>query len=642
MNENRALAAIKRRWWIIVLFTVVGAVLGALPEPDRVEDIERTFTATHTMLVNGADDPLSGDLSGSPVSVNQLTLFATTGEVPARVADATGFAGNPATLASQVEATFDQVSGALTISSTQIQPARAEELADAFADELVLYLSERQDVLYEERLAASLQRVADAEAELNLVSNELAANPDDPVLQAQQTAISRQYSAAFEQAEALSDAPDTIGLTTLQRAQAVEVTELGLGAPRSRPARALLGGAVGFALGVVAAVVLGRLDRRIRTRAQAEEALDMRARVLVPKVRDSDRDGLVVTTTRHDPLSDSYRTVRNLVAFTQGPVEPEGRAHVTLIVSPSPGDGKTSLAVNLAAAMAESGKTTMLVNGDFRRPRVVSALGSEAQLPLPFMLEDVRQLGVRAMITRAGVQNMRVFDLSAVHGSAVELTRATVDCIPELAGMAEQIVIDSSPLGATAEVLDLVPYADTIVFVARVGHTKIAAARRAVTIIRDLSNAPALLVVGGVRRERSEYYEYGGRPERSAPSSRRRSKRRRRRRRKVVAPAAVGPESTGSEDDAGSDTSDDTPFEGAAARGEAAIPLEGPPAERSAAVLGPLGAVEPAEPVEPVDGRPVDHEVAERDGDAAADDRDDAEDGDESSGDERATYEQVE
>ena len=128
----------------------------------------------------------------------------------------------------------------------------------------------------------------------------------------------------------------------------------------------------------------------------------MRARVMIPKVRDADRDRLLVTAVRHDPLSDAYRTVRNLVAFTQGAVEPEGRAHVTLIVSPSPGDGKTSLAVNLAAAMAESGRRTLLLNGDFRRPRIVSALGPDAQAPLPFMLEDVQQIGVRAMLTRSG------------------------------------------------------------------------------------------------------------------------------------------------------------------------------------------------------------------------------------------------
>jgi Mrp family chromosome partitioning ATPase len=73
---------------------------------------------------------------------------------------------------------------------------------------------------------------------------------------------------------------------------------------------------------------------------------------------------------------------------------------------------------------------------------------------------------------------------------------------------AESVVIDSSPLGATAEVLELVPHADTIVMVARVGHTRVADARRAIAILRDLTSAPILLVLGGIKADRRQYDTY--------------------------------------------------------------------------------------------------------------------------------------
>lgn len=504
MTENSALAAIRRRWWVVVLFALVGAGLGALPEPDTVEDIERRFRATHTLLLN-SDNLFETDL---PVSPSQLTLFATTGEVPLRAATMLDYPGNPASLAAQVQANFDQTNGALTISSTQIRPADAEEYADAFADELVSYLAERQDESYQDRLAAALEREARAEEALIRVTNELAADEEDPVLLAQQNAISRQYSVAFEQSEALSEEPGNIQLTTLERAQAVEVTETGIGAPRSRQSRAILGAAVGFVIGLAVALLLGRLDRRIRTRAQAEEVYEMRARAIVPKVRDADRDTLIVASDRHDPLTDAYRTVRNLVLFVQENSAPGSRGHITLVVSPSPGDGKTALAVNLAAAMAESGRRTVLVNSDFRRPRMIPALGPDAQHPPAVLLEDVQSLGPRSLLSRSGRSNLRVFDLSSVDGTAVELVRATTAKLDELAEASDHIVIDTSPVGATAEVLELVPYADTIVLVSRIGHTKIAPAQRAVTILRDLTEVPMLLVLGGLKRERGEYYEY--------------------------------------------------------------------------------------------------------------------------------------
>jgi Mrp family chromosome partitioning ATPase len=505
MTNSSPLGAIRRRWWIIVLMAIIGAIFGALPEPEKVEEQVRTFSATHTMLLN---NELSNQVSTSAISPEQVSLFATTGEVPARVVDVIGYGGNPASLASQVTSEFDFSNGALTISTTGEDPAQAELVADTFADELNSYLAERQDEIYQERLAASQTRLAELETDLTDLTLELAFSPDNPVIGAQQNAVARQYSVAFEHDELLGTNPPLLGFTTLQTAQAVETTDRGLGAPTSRSSRALLGALVGAALGVGVALLLGQLDRRLRTRDQAEDVMEMRARVMIPKVRDNDRDQLVVATGRHDPLSDSYRTVRNVVGFVQGPADQTNRAKITLVVSPGPGDGKTSLAVNIAAAMAESGQRTVLVNTDFRRPRMVSALGAQAEVPLPFMLEDLDKLDAKTLLNKTDRSRLLVMDLSTIEGSAGELVRATVEKLPALSQLADSIVIDSSPVGVTAEVLELVPHADVIVVIARVGHTQISAAQRAIAILRDLATAPMILVLGGVKMEKAQYYEY--------------------------------------------------------------------------------------------------------------------------------------
>jgi Mrp family chromosome partitioning ATPase len=339
----------------------------------------------------------------------------------------------------------------------------------------------------------------------------LSLDPENPTLQARQSAILRQYSVVFEQSELLETNPPVLGFTTLQRAQAVETTDQGLSAPTSRSSRALLGALVGAAIGVGIALLLGQLDRRLRTREQAESVMDMRARVMIPKVRDTDRDQLVVATARHDPLSDAYRTVRNVVGFVQGPAAPSSRAKITLVVSPGPGDGKTSLAANLGAAMAENGQRTILVNTDFRRPRLASALGGEANTPLPFMLEDLDKLDVKSLLHKTDRSNLLLMDLSTVEGSTGELVRATIEKLSALAEVADSIVIDTSPVGATAEVLELIPFADVIVVVARVGGTQISAAERTMAILRDLATVPMILVLGGVKMDKANYYEYSDR-----------------------------------------------------------------------------------------------------------------------------------
>lgn len=504
MKENAALRAIQRRWWIVVFFAVLGAVVGALPEPEKVEEQVRTFTATHTLLLNDTSDQ-SGT---SVVSPNQVTLFVGTGEVPLRAAETLGFEGNPATLASQVKSEFDFSNGALTITANGTDADRVVLVTDTFADGLVSYLAERQDVTYQERLAASIERLSELEIQLTDLTRELARDEDDPVLKAQQSAISRQYSVAFEQSDELATSPPVIGFTTLERAQAVETTDRGLGAPKSRASRAMLGAIVGATLGLGLAMLLGLADRRIRSKEQAEDALGLRAQVLIPKVRTKDRDQLIIDPRRHDGLSDAYRTVRNVVTFTHGPKQEDERAPVTLVVSPSAGDGKTSMSANLAAALAEAGKRTVLINADFRRPRLSTVFGPEAEAPLPFMLEDVESLGGPMLLNRTGVSHLRVLDLSRVDAPAGKLVRVTADKLDEISRMCDHIVIDTSPIGATAEVLDLVPYADAIVMTVRVGNSTVSRAQRAAALLRELTSVPMILAVGGLKSEKSEYDEY--------------------------------------------------------------------------------------------------------------------------------------
>jgi len=235
----------------------------------------------------------------------------------------------------------------------------------------------------------------------------------------------------------------------------------------------------------------------------------MRARVTIPSVGDGDRDRLVVSKSRHDPLADSYRTLRNVVSFVLAGVErPDGRGSIALVVSPGPGDGKTSAAANLAAAFAETGSRTLIVNTDFRRPRVAAAVRREPTVMMPFDVDEVELLDSATLLQGTDAPDLALVDLSSVEGTAGELSRATARLIPELAELADQVVIDSSPVGATAEVLDMVPLADVIVVVGRVGHTSIEAATRAMSILRDLSTAPMVLALHGLKHQRTAYYEY--------------------------------------------------------------------------------------------------------------------------------------
>ena len=115
-------------------------------------------------------------------------------------------------------------------------------------------------------------------------------------------------------------------------------------------------------------------------------------------------------------------------------------------------------------------------------------------MPLPFLLEDLGEVNPRLLLTKTVHPGLVLMDLSSIQGSPGELVRATIAKLPELAAMADSIVLDTSPVGATAEVLELLPHVDSILVVARVGHTVISAARRTAAILRDVATAPIILI----------------------------------------------------------------------------------------------------------------------------------------------------
>jgi Mrp family chromosome partitioning ATPase/capsular polysaccharide biosynthesis protein len=516
MTTFRPLDALRRFWWVIVLFTVGGAVVGGLPSPTSAADSVTRYTASHTILVSSTAQ--DGTSYTDPQAFNQIQLFATTGEVPLRAAKALGYDGSPAQLASTVTAVTDQLTGALQISTTQATADEAVAVADAFGDQLTTYLAERQDQLRQDRLASTLTRLDNLEAQIKEIEDKVtvpadptAAAPEDPIAQAKLDALSRQYSVVFEQYNSLQADQGQLVLTTLQRAQPVAVTEQGLSAPRSRFGRAVLGAIAGFAVGIGVALVLGRADRKIRTAQQAEEVLGLAPNTAIPAMRHHDSTVLAVAPGRHDPLSDSYRTLRSMLVFLDSEnADLRDRASVTLVVSPGPGDGKTSVTGNLAAAMVESGSRTVAVNTDFRRPTLSARLGVSDPEPAGLDLREIADAPLELLLAPGADPGLAVLDLARVRGNTPgDLARVTARLLPRIAEIADAIVVDTSPVGATAEVLEFVPSADNIVIVVRLGHTTASTAQRSIETIRTLSHGNVLLVlVGGDTSSGDQYYYY--------------------------------------------------------------------------------------------------------------------------------------
>lgn len=164
----------------------------------------------------------------------------------------------------------------------------------------------------------------------------------------------------------------------------------------------------GLLLGLASGAVRDHLDQSVRDPAQANDLLKAPVLGVIPHhgrdvvpARDQGR-GLWVMGASESPQAEAYRILRSHI---EGQLASQDD-RVLLVTSAVPGEGKTTTAVNLAAAFAEAGRSVLLVDGDLRRPSVSSYFRLEPEACLSRVLTGSRlpEDAVRA----TWVQNLKV------------------------------------------------------------------------------------------------------------------------------------------------------------------------------------------------------------------------------------------
>ena len=122
----------------------------------------------------------------------------------------------------------------------------------------------------------------------------------------------------------------------------------------------------GTGVGLLAIYAIDVLDDRFRGPEDIQAQLNLPVLAMVRpmhSVAESGVGALYVHTAPNDVASEAFRTLRTALAFGQQ------EATRLVVSSAEPGDGKTTVIANLAAAFAQAGKRTLLIDADLRRPR---------------------------------------------------------------------------------------------------------------------------------------------------------------------------------------------------------------------------------------------------------------------------------
>lgn len=401
----------------------------------------------------------------------------------------------------------------INIAAQGYDPALAKALVETTAQVFIEQQTEEQEARYQSQVDALTAQAAAMEQSLEETQKAIAAlgNPSDlpdyarlelAQLETQRANQQTRLSILLQSAEEmrLSMARYTTRISVFEPA---ELPVAPIGPQKMR--NLMLAAAVGLMVGVGAAFLIEYLDDTVRTPDDVKQALPLSVLGIVPYLGKNGMQGEVVVA-KHPlrPAAEAFRNLRTSIQFTNLDEPPR----TLLVTSPQPTDGKSFTAANLAAAIAQGGKSVILVDADLRHP----TLHHTFNLPIePGLTEALLAVEDRPRALRqTEVEHLRVVSVGSRAPDSTELLASQTfkRYIAELREQADVVVLDSPPVLAVSDAAVLSTLVDGVVLVMDAGKTRIPAAVQAAERIASVGGVILGVVLNRVKARSGGYYYY--------------------------------------------------------------------------------------------------------------------------------------
>lgn len=238
---------------------------------------------------------------------------------------------------------------------------------------------------------------------------------------------------------------------------------------RPLPMQSALQGAI---LGLIMAggivFLIEYFDDTLRSPVDVDYILGIPVLGYIAEIKQPDEKRQVyVSTYPQSPVAEAFRTLRTAIELSD-----EKPPKTILVTSSRAGEGKTTIASNLAAIFSQNGKRVILVDADLRRPAVHSAVGIPNRLGLTTLLRDSIQLESVWKSLGNGYKGMHVITSGYIPSNPAELLGSDrmLHIMSDLRKNADIIIFDSPPI-AVADVQILASLVDRVILVLRPGKS---------------------------------------------------------------------------------------------------------------------------------------------------------------------------
>jgi capsular exopolysaccharide synthesis family protein len=481
----------------LILFTVVltmGAATAYLLTADK------TYEAESDLLISAVarDDPVFAGLpvfrdSSDPTrDVETAARLVASVDVARRVKERLRDPRTPDALLESIEAEPVAQSNIVAITAEADSATKAAALANAFGEAAVADRTEE--------FRRALDRlVRDLRARVEELPRGDAAAFGEESLEAQLVRL-----------EALRGGNDpTLRLETRAEVPADPASPQ----PKLTLAAALLAGLI---LGIGAAFALQVLDTRLRREEQLRSLYGLPVLARIPRDYKASSAGVKAPEQLSPATIEAYRTLRATIAASRGG---DGEPRSILVTSASPGEGKSTTALNLASSLALAGNRVIMIEADMRRPALGDALGIDMpEHGTGSVLLESTELRDALVMTQAYGNYLRLVLADPVGMGGWMADRlflpAAQKLIDEAKQMADYVIIDSPPLSEVIDALPLAQRADEVLLVVRLGRTQLTKLQQLGELLDRHGVRPVGFAVVGVAATTEGYYAHGYRARR--------------------------------------------------------------------------------------------------------------------------------
>lgn len=213
---------------------------------------------------------------------------------------------------------------------------------------------------------------------------------------------------------------------------------------------------------------------------------------------------ITVHTHPKSPVAEAFRTLRTNL----GLLSVDEPLKVVMITSPTPEEGKSTVASNLAVAYAHAGKHVLMIDCDLRKPAIHRAFSVENRRGLTNVL--VEDVDLQEVTQRTDVRRLDVLASGPIPPNPSELlaSRRMKELLANVKKKYQMVLIDTPPVLAVTDASILATLVDGAILVVRAGFTRKDAANHAKRNLEMTGVRLLGCILNRVRAGRDDHYYY--------------------------------------------------------------------------------------------------------------------------------------